>query len=48
LWIRDFGQTVEILSGVTPSDRVIINPSDSLIGGIKVRVAGDSSDEAKK
>jgi RND family efflux transporter MFP subunit len=45
---RDFGQTVEILSGVTPSDRVIINPSDSLIGGIKVRVAGDSPDEAKK
>jgi RND family efflux transporter MFP subunit len=45
---RDFGQTIEILSGVTPSDRVIINPSDSLIGGIKVRVAGDSSDEAKK
>ena len=45
---RDFGQTVEILSGVTPSDRVIINPSDSLIGGIKVRVAGDSPEEAKK
>jgi multidrug efflux pump subunit AcrA (membrane-fusion protein) len=45
---RDFGQTVEILSGVTPSDRVIINPSDSLIAGIKVRVAGDSPEEAKK
>jgi membrane fusion protein (multidrug efflux system) len=45
---RDFGQTIEILSGVTPSDRVIINPSDSLIGGIKVRIAGDSSAEAKK
>jgi RND family efflux transporter MFP subunit len=45
---RDFGQTVEILSGVTPSDRVINNPSDSLIGGIKVRIAGDSSAEAKK
>jgi len=45
---RDFGQTIEIVSGLTTSDRVILNPSDSLIGGIKVRVAGDSPDEAKK
>ncbi len=36
---RDFGQTVEILSGVTPKDRVILNPSDSLSGGVTVRVA---------
>jgi RND family efflux transporter MFP subunit len=44
---RDFGQTVEIISGVTPADRVITNPSDSLISGIKVRVA-DASDAADK
>lgn len=36
---RDFGQTVEILSGVTPADRVILNPSDSLAGGASVRVS---------
>jgi len=45
---RDFGQKVEILSGLTPADRVIIYPSDSLIGGIKVRIADDSSSVAKK
>jgi len=36
---RDFGQTVEIIAGVTAADRVITNPSDSLVSGIKVRVA---------
>jgi membrane fusion protein, multidrug efflux system len=36
---RDFGPTIEILGGVTPTDRVILNPPDSLEGGITVRVA---------
>jgi membrane fusion protein (multidrug efflux system) len=36
---RDFGQTVEILSGVTPADRVIVNPPDSLVNGTVVRAA---------
>jgi len=35
---RDFGQTVEILAGVTPADRVIINPTDTLVNGTQVRV----------
>ena len=35
---RDFGQTVEILGGVTPADRVIVNPTDSLVSGAKVRI----------
>src|SRR5579862_4195539 len=39
---RDFGQTVELLSGVSPSDRIIANPSDSLVSGTTVRIAGDS------
>ncbi len=34
---RDFGQIVEILSGVNASDRVILNPSDSLMDGIAIR-----------
>lgn len=36
---RDYGQTVELLSGVGPTDRVIANPSDSLVSGTTVRVA---------
>ena len=36
---RDFGSTVEILSGVAVTDRVILNPSDSLADGAAVRVS---------
>lgn len=39
---RDFGHSVEIRSGVTAADRVIANPSDSLVSGIKVRLADSS------
>jgi RND family efflux transporter MFP subunit len=35
---RDFGDTVEILSGLTGSERVISNPPDSLSPGDTVRV----------
>jgi membrane fusion protein, multidrug efflux system len=35
---RDFGQTIEILGGVSRTDRVIVNPPDSLVSAIKVRV----------
>ena len=45
---RDFGQTVEIITGVTAADRVITNPSDSLVTGIKVRVAESTSSVASK
>lgn len=36
---RDFGQTVEIISGVTSADHVIINPPSSLANGMVVNVA---------
>ena len=36
---RDFGVQSEILSGVSESDKVIVNPSDSLVTGAIVRVA---------
>jgi membrane fusion protein (multidrug efflux system) len=36
---RDFGIQSEILSGVTASDKVIVNPSDSLTSGTIVRVS---------
>jgi len=35
---RDFGQTIEVLGGVTPADRVIVNPADSLVSGTQVRI----------
>src|SRR5256884_1308969 len=37
---RDFGVQSEILSGVSDSDKVIVNPSDSLTTGTTVRLAG--------
>jgi RND family efflux transporter MFP subunit len=45
---RDFGQTVEILGGVTETNRVITNPTDSLVSGIKVRVQAPSPAVAAK
>jgi membrane fusion protein (multidrug efflux system) len=36
---RDFGIHSEVLSGVTESDKVIVNPSDSLTTGTTVRIA---------
>ena len=35
---RDFGTTVEILSGLQPTDEVILDPADSLISGTPVRI----------
>ena len=35
---RDFGTTVELLAGIEPEDRVVLNPSDSISSGIQVRV----------
>ena len=43
---RDFGQTVEILAGVTPTDRVVASPTDSLLAGTRVRIAA-AQDSAK-
>ena len=36
---RDFGNTVEVLSGIAASDRVIINPPDSIADGMVVQIA---------
>jgi len=36
---RDYGNEVEVLSGVTAQDEIIENPSDSLTSGTEVRVA---------
>lgn len=36
---RDFGDTVEVVSGITRNDPVIVNPSDSIVSGQQVNVA---------
>lgn len=36
---RDFGSSVEVESGVEPTDQVVVNPSDSLTDGLEVRVS---------
>jgi RND family efflux transporter MFP subunit len=33
---QDFGNAVEVTSGLTPADEVILDPSDSLAGGMQV------------
>jgi RND family efflux transporter MFP subunit len=45
---RDFGKAVEVIEGLTPTDRVILNPSDSLTAGAVVRVSGPSQTAATR
>ena len=40
---RDYGTEVEILSGLDPSDSIVLNPSDSLEDGQEVNVAKGKS-----
>jgi RND family efflux transporter MFP subunit len=35
---RDYGDRVEVISGLKSTDQVILNPSDSLISGVSVHV----------
>jgi RND family efflux transporter MFP subunit len=43
---RDFGPTVEILGGVSSNDPVILNPPDSLVSGVTVKVVDAQSGPA--
>jgi RND family efflux transporter MFP subunit len=36
---RDFGKTVEVISGLSADENVVVNPPDSLIEGAAVRIA---------
>jgi RND family efflux transporter MFP subunit len=36
---QDYGTSLEVTSGITPEDSIIVNPSDSLADGAKVQVA---------
>lgn len=39
---RNYGDSVEVLQGLTGNERLVLNPSDSLAEGDKVRVAADA------
>jgi RND family efflux transporter MFP subunit len=40
---EDLGTKLEIVKGLSPTDQIIVNPSDSLSTGMKVHVAGSGS-----
>jgi hypothetical protein len=40
---HDFGNSVEVTSGLTPQDEVILDPSDSLVSGTPVEVGAPST-----
>lgn len=44
---RDYGSTVEVIAGLKPTDRVIVNPSDSLTTGTPVRVIAGNTEGSK-
>jgi RND family efflux transporter MFP subunit len=44
---RDFGNAIEILSGLEPDEVVILNPPDSLTDGALVRISPAPPDQAK-
>jgi RND family efflux transporter MFP subunit len=45
---RDYGNTVEIISGLQPTDAVIVDPSDSLIAGTPVRLSNKGTGGASQ
>jgi membrane fusion protein (multidrug efflux system) len=40
---RDFGTRIEVTSGLAATDRVILNPSDSITNGEAVRVSANAN-----
>ncbi len=45
---RDYGSSVEVMSGLQPTDPVIVNPSDSLISGTNVQVHAPPAQDAAR
>jgi hypothetical protein len=37
---HDYGDSMEIVSGLQPTDDVILSPSDSLTSGTPIRISG--------
>jgi multidrug efflux pump subunit AcrA (membrane-fusion protein) len=44
---RDFGNTIEVLSGLEPNEVVVLNPPDSVTNGEQVRIATPAAAPAK-
>src|SRR6201996_273348 len=44
---RDYGSTVEVTTGLNPTEQVIVNPSDSLTTGTPVRINAQSAGGSK-
>ncbi len=45
---RDFGSTIEILSGIEANDLVVVNPPDSITDGETVRIAAPPAPDQQK
>ena len=45
---RDYGNNVEIVSGLQPTDAVIVDPSDSLVAGMAVRLPSKPTGGSKQ
>ena len=45
---RDFGRYVEVQSGITPGEQIILNPSDSIDNGEPVRLSAASAHQIEK
>ncbi len=45
---RDYGNSVEIVSGLQPTDAVVVDPSDSLVAGMPVRLSNKSAGGSKQ
>jgi RND family efflux transporter MFP subunit len=45
---RDFGNTIEVLSGLEASENVVLNPPDSIADGVTVRIAPPAAPTAGK
>jgi RND family efflux transporter MFP subunit len=45
---QDYGSSVEVLSGLSPKDAVIVNPSDSLADNSPVQIENDSKTGARQ
>jgi len=44
---RDFGDTIEVLSGIEANDVVVLNPPDSMNDGMAVKIAPPPKDQPK-
>ena len=45
---RDLGREIEIATGLTSRDRIVVTPADGVVDGDPVRIAGDASKTGEK